>query len=151
MICTIWDHLRNVKNVTNTYGGVLFLVKLRAEACNFTKSNTSPLVFFTFLKLDKWYQIAWSLSIIIYSQLLLLFILKYYLFLNSSLTHLTPVFRFYTPSNFKNQRFFYISRGYRNWSLAWNGLISKCATKTFNILRAFYRKIEVYKLVFFSY
>ena len=28
------------------------------EACNFTKINTSPWVFFTFLKLYKWYEIA---------------------------------------------------------------------------------------------
>ena len=27
-------------------------------ACNFTKSNTPPRVFFTFFKLQKWYQIA---------------------------------------------------------------------------------------------
>ena len=29
-----------------------------AEACNFTKINTPPWVFFTFLKLYKWYQIT---------------------------------------------------------------------------------------------
>ena len=40
------------------HGGVLFLVKLQASACNFTKSNNPPWVFFTFLKLCKWYQIA---------------------------------------------------------------------------------------------
>ena len=28
------------------------------EACNFTKSNTPPWMFFTFFKLYKWYQIA---------------------------------------------------------------------------------------------
>ena len=28
----------------------LFLVKLRAKACNFTKGNTLPGVFFTFFK-----------------------------------------------------------------------------------------------------
>ena len=28
------------------------------QACNFTKSNTHPWVFFTFFKLYKWYQIA---------------------------------------------------------------------------------------------
>ena len=33
-------------------------VKLQASACNFTKSNTPPWVFFTFLKLSKLYQIA---------------------------------------------------------------------------------------------
>ena len=42
----------------NTHEGVLILVKLQAEACNFTKINTPPWVFLTFLKLYKWYQIA---------------------------------------------------------------------------------------------
>ena len=50
--CAIWYHLYNLKNVKNTHEGVLLL------ACNFTKSNTPPWVFFTFLKLNKWYQIA---------------------------------------------------------------------------------------------
>ena len=35
-----------LKNVKNTHRGVLLLV-----ACNFTKSNTPPWVFFTFFKL----------------------------------------------------------------------------------------------------
>ena len=38
--------------------GVLLSVKLQAVAWSFTKSNTSPWVFFTFFKLSKWYQIA---------------------------------------------------------------------------------------------
>ena len=33
----------------STHGGVLILVKLQASACNFTKINTPPWVFFTFL------------------------------------------------------------------------------------------------------
>ena len=47
------DTLRNFvqfvqfKNVENTHGGLLILVKLQAEACNFTKSNTPPWVLFT--------------------------------------------------------------------------------------------------------
>ena len=45
----IWYHLYNFKNVKNTHWGVLLLVKLQA------KSNTPPWVFFTFLKLCKWY------------------------------------------------------------------------------------------------
>ena len=32
MLCAIWYHLYNLKNVKNTHGGVLLLV---AEACNF--------------------------------------------------------------------------------------------------------------------
>ena len=39
-------------------GGVLRLVKLQAEVCNFTKSDTPPWVFFMFFKLCKWYQIV---------------------------------------------------------------------------------------------
>ena len=34
--------------------------KITAESCKFTKSNTPPWVFFTFLKLCKWHQIAQS-------------------------------------------------------------------------------------------
>ena len=58
MRCAIWHHLYNLKNVKNTHGGVLILVKLQAEACIFTKINTPPWLFFTFLKLCKWHQIA---------------------------------------------------------------------------------------------
>ena len=43
MRCTIWYHLYNFKKVKDTHGGVL----LEAEACNFTKSNTPPLFFFS--------------------------------------------------------------------------------------------------------
>ena len=50
MLCVILYHLYNLKNVKNTHGRTLLLIK--------TKSNTPPWVFFTFLKLDKWYQIA---------------------------------------------------------------------------------------------
>ena len=59
MLCAIWAHLYNLKN---THGGVLLLVKLKAEACNFTKSITPPWVFFTFFKLYKWDQIVQSVS-----------------------------------------------------------------------------------------
>ena len=44
----IWYHLYYLQNVKNTHGGVLPLVKLQVQACNFTKSNTPPWVFFTF-------------------------------------------------------------------------------------------------------
>ena len=52
MRCAIWYHLCNSKNVKNTHVGVLLLVKLQAEAWNFTKSNTRAWVFFTFFKLS---------------------------------------------------------------------------------------------------
>ena len=42
MRCAIWYHLHNLKNVKNTHGGVLILVKMQTDACNFTKINTSP-------------------------------------------------------------------------------------------------------------
>ena len=58
--CAIWYHLYNLKNMKNTHGGMLLLVKLQALAYNFTKSNTPPWVFFTFLKLYKWNRIAQS-------------------------------------------------------------------------------------------
>ena len=48
MFCVIGYHLDSLKNVKNTHGGMLLLVKLQAEACNVTKSNTPPWVFFTF-------------------------------------------------------------------------------------------------------
>ena len=44
MRCAIWYHLYNLKNVSNTHGGVILLVKLQAKDCNFTKS-TPPWVF----------------------------------------------------------------------------------------------------------
>ena len=56
--CAIWYHSYNLKNVKNNHGGVLTLVKLQALACNFTKVNTPPWVFFTFFELYEWYQIA---------------------------------------------------------------------------------------------
>ena len=37
MLCAIWYHLHNLKNVKNTHGGMSILVKL--QPC-FTKSNT---------------------------------------------------------------------------------------------------------------
>ena len=62
MRCVIWYYLYNFKNVKNTNGGVLFLVKLETEACNFAKSNTPPWVFFMFFELYKWYQITQNIT-----------------------------------------------------------------------------------------
>ena len=45
MLCAIWYHLSNTKNVKKTYGGMSFLVKLQVVACNFTKSKTPPWLF----------------------------------------------------------------------------------------------------------
>ena len=53
MRCTIWYHLFNLKKLKNTHGGVLILVQLQAEACNFTKINTPPWVFSRFLNCTK--------------------------------------------------------------------------------------------------
>ena len=41
VLCAIWYYSYNLKNVKNTHGGVLLIVKLQALACNFTKSKTS--------------------------------------------------------------------------------------------------------------
>ena len=49
MLCVIWYHLYNLKNVKQTDGGVLLLVKLQAKACNHTKIDTPPWVFLCFL------------------------------------------------------------------------------------------------------
>ena len=60
--CAIWYILYNLKNVKNTYGGMLLLVKLQA------KSNTPQWLFFTFLKLYKWYQSRKTSGIWFYLQ-----------------------------------------------------------------------------------
>ena len=49
MLFAFWYHLYNFKNVKNTHGRVLILVKLQAKACTFKKINTTPWVFLTFL------------------------------------------------------------------------------------------------------
>ena len=57
----IWDALGNFAQLVqqkwkNTHVRMLLLVKLQALASNITKSNISSWVFFTFLKLYKWYE-----------------------------------------------------------------------------------------------
>ena len=52
-LCTTWYYLDNLKNVKNTHGVVLLLVKLQVYACNFTKSNNPPCVLLTFFNLYK--------------------------------------------------------------------------------------------------
>ena len=49
--CAIWYHLYNLKKMWRS-----------VKVCNFTKSTTPPCVFFTFLKLYKWYQIAQTIT-----------------------------------------------------------------------------------------
>ena len=49
-------------------------VNLLAEACNFTKISTHPWVFFTFLKLYKWYQITQRITLGILSNMLDFFV-----------------------------------------------------------------------------
>ena len=75
MRCAIWYHLCSLKNMKNTHGGVLILVKLQPLACNFTKINTPLWVFFTFFKWYKWYQIAQRTT---YADLRSLVKLEYY-------------------------------------------------------------------------
>ena len=63
MLCAIWYHLYNLKNVKNIRGRVLLLMKkFQTKACTYTKSNTTPWVFFKFFQLYKWYQIAQSIT-----------------------------------------------------------------------------------------
>ena len=62
MFRAIFYHLHSLKNVKNTHGGVLLLVKIKIFACNFTKGNTTSWVFFTFFKLYKWYQIIQNIT-----------------------------------------------------------------------------------------
>ena len=71
MRCAIWYHLYNLKNVKNTYGGVLILLKLQASAYNFPKINTPPWVFSTSFKLYKWYQIAQRITYVPTNNLLI--------------------------------------------------------------------------------
>ena len=58
MLCAILYHLCNWKLWKTLIKECLFFARLPAKACNFTKSKTPPWVFFTFLKLCKWYQVA---------------------------------------------------------------------------------------------
>ena len=60
MLCAIWYHFYNLKNVKNTFEGMSLLVKLQAY---FTKSNTLLWLFFTFLNLHKWYQIVQHITL----------------------------------------------------------------------------------------
>ena len=55
-LCTIWYHFCNLKNLKNTHGGVLLLVKFQAHIhwC------------FSLLKLCKWYQIVQSLTYMVW-------------------------------------------------------------------------------------
>ena len=61
-------YLRNVKN---TNGGVLLLVKLQSEGFNFTKSNTPRWVFFyVFLNCTNKYRVAQSVSYLKYRNII---------------------------------------------------------------------------------
>ena len=48
ILCTIWHHLYNLKNVTNTDGEVLLLVKVAGNSLQLTKNNTPSMVLLTF-------------------------------------------------------------------------------------------------------
>ena len=71
MLCTIWRHFYNLKQVENTRGGVLLKVELQAK---FTKSNTPSWVFFTLFKLYRWYLIMQRVSYFIFSTIPLFFL-----------------------------------------------------------------------------
>ena len=50
MLCAIWYHLYNLKNMKNTQGGVILLLKLQASTCSFTKRISSNGITPRFLK-----------------------------------------------------------------------------------------------------
>ena len=52
VLCDLVPFVQHKKG-KNTHGGVLLLLKLQAEVCNFTKTNISPSVIFMFFKLCK--------------------------------------------------------------------------------------------------
>ena len=59
MFCVIWYHLYNFKNVKKyPWRSVTFIKVAGFYPATLLKSNIPPWVFFTFLKLYKWYQIA---------------------------------------------------------------------------------------------
>ena len=58
MLCPIWFYLYNFKNLKIIHRGVTLLVKLQTEGVAGWRNNTPPLMFFTFFKLQKWYQIT---------------------------------------------------------------------------------------------
>ena len=76
----IWYNLRNLKNVKNIYGAVLLLEKLQALACNFTKSNNPPRVFFTFLNCKNGTKMRKAIYFIIITTILI--VLTYYFKVN---------------------------------------------------------------------
>ena len=55
-------------DIFSKVAGFSFSLQLQASDCNFTKSNTSPWVFFTFFKLHKWYLIVQSVSYYVFIQ-----------------------------------------------------------------------------------
>ena len=61
MLCAIWEHLNNLKNVKNTQGGVLLLVK----PATLLKVTLLRVFFFTFFKFFKWSQIAYLAVILL--------------------------------------------------------------------------------------
>ena len=64
MLCAVWYHLYNLKNVRNTHGWVLLSVTLKALICKFT--NTFPWVFFVLFKLYKNDTKLWKASHLIF-------------------------------------------------------------------------------------
>ena len=65
-------------------------VKFSKEACNFTKINTPPWVFFTFFKLYKCYQIAKRIT---YAKLIIIFTPNLAFFAYSEVIHGSTTFK----------------------------------------------------------
>ena len=60
-----------MQNICGALRDLVPCAKSLAKACNFTKSNTPPWVFFTFFKLYEWYQIAQSTTYLVHYDALL--------------------------------------------------------------------------------
>ena len=110
MLCVIWYHLYNFKNVKNTYGGVLLLRKSQALKLQaVTKSNGPSWVFFTFFKLYKWYQIMQCIAFLDSFQRRVKRFLSQFLFL-SNWDWFQSIVSVHCFVSYKNQSFVLFSK-----------------------------------------
>ena len=104
----MWDTLRDLvpfvqfkKPEKYSWRGVTFSEACNfTSACDFTKSNTPPWVFFTFFKWYKWYQIVQSITFTCIQ----------------SLTHFVPVLSFITA--WKSVLIYHCGKSVRIWSFS---------------------------------
>ena len=115
-LCAIWYHLCNLKNLKNTHGTVLLLVKLQVSACNLLKVILFHGCFSYFLnctngiklrKASHFYKSLMGLTLII----------------NPILANVLILYPLKTP---ENQRFSGVFRGLKLGKLPRNGLKLQC-------------------------